>query len=81
MVFRVSRTITTLSKSKDLIDENFLFNQHLFIELDRRIPPSDATDEQIQLTKIENQRLQQELDAMEYKFRKLDDRSFLFFVE
>ena len=45
------------------------------MRLARRIPPPDATDEQIQLTKIENQRLQQELDAMEYKFRKLDSRS------
>lgn len=38
------------------------------------MPPMETIGTELKLSKVENHRLQTELDAMQYRFQKLDSR-------
>ena len=46
----------------------------IFLSVAVPMPPIEVADTQLKLTQVENLRLQNELDAMQYRFQKLDSR-------
>jgi hypothetical protein len=50
----------------------------IFFSVAVPMPPVETIDTELKLSKVENHRLQTELDAMQYRFQKLDSRKFSF---